>query len=189
MSVHPFVPFRHGHRPTWRAAATIGLGVLALTVAAWIEVPMTPVPMTLQTYAILVVGALFGWRLGLGTVATYLAVAAMGLPVLAGGESGLSSLVGATGGYLAGFAVTVVVVGLLAERGWTVQSMWRSVSAMIVGHAITLGIGVSWLATHHGWGTAWRAGIEPFLAGALVKSLLASGTVEILRRVVGSRAV
>lgn len=185
MSVRSFVPFRHGRRPTWRAAATIGLGVLALTVAAWIEVPMTPVPMTLQTYAVLVIGALCGRRLGLGTVATYLAAAAMGLPVLAGGASGLSKLVGPTGGYLTGFAVTVFVVGWLAERGWTVQGVWKSVSVMIIGHALTLGIGVSWLATHQGWTTGWRAGLEPFFLGALVKSLLASGTVEVLRRVLG----
>ena len=85
------------------------------------------------------------------------------------------------------FFVGTLVVGLLAERGWTAQSIWKSVSAMMVGHAITLGIGVSWLATHHGWATAWQSGLEPFLAGALVKSLLASGTVEVLRRVMGSR--
>lgn len=183
MSVRSFVPFRHGARPAWRSVATIGLGVLALTVAAWVEVPMTPVPMTLQTYAILVIGALLGWRLGLCTVVTYLAVACMGLPVLAGGASGLDRLVGPTGGYLIGFAVTVVVVGWLAERGWTVQGVWKSVSAMIIGHALTLGIGVSWLATHQGWTIGWQSGLEPFLVGALVKSLLASGTVEVLRRV------
>jgi len=161
---------------------TLVVAVLALAVAAQIEVPMTPVPMTLQTYAVLVIGALCGWRLGLSAVVTYLAVAALGLPVLAGGASGLAKLFGPTGGYLTGFAVTVVVVGMLAERGWTVQSRWKSVAAMIVGHAITLAIGVSWLAEHHGWTVAWQSGLQPFLLGALVKSLLAAGTVEVSRR-------
>lgn len=185
MLAREFVPFRHGPRPAWRVAVTIGMGVSALALAAWIEVPMTPVPMTLQTYALLLIGALLGWRLGLATVATYLALAAAGVPVLAGGTSGVDRFVGATGGYLIGFAATVVVVGILAERGWTTQGVAKSVSVMIVGHAITLGLGVCWLARHHGWVTAWSSGVEPFLVGVLVKSLLASGTVEALRRVLG----
>lgn len=185
MPARPFVPLRHGPRPAWRVAVTIGMGVSALALAARIEVPMMPVPMTLQTYALLLMGALCGWRLGLATVTTYLALAAAGVPVLAGGTSGIDRFVGATGGYLIGFAVTVVVVGVLAERGWTVQGVAKSVSVMIVGHAITLGIGACWLAMHHGWSKALSSGVEPFLWGVLVKSLLASGTVEALRRVLG----
>jgi biotin transport system substrate-specific component len=181
MSTPSFVPFHYARRPHWLVPVIVVGGLLALGASARIEVPMRPVPMTLQTYALLVLGALLGWRLGLATVATYLALAAAGLPVLAGGGAGVSRLVGATGGYLAGFAVTVVVVGLLAERGWTARSLWRSVLVMIIGHAITLVIGVTWLATHKGWTVAWQSGLEPFLAGALVKSLLATGTVEVLR--------
>jgi biotin transport system substrate-specific component len=158
-------------------AGFVALGAVAVAVAAWIEVPMVPVPMTMQTYAVLVTGALLGWRLGAAAMIVYLAAAAIGLPVLSGGSSGLDRLIGATAGYLAGFVVAAAVVGWLAERGWTGAGVARCAAAMALGHAVVLGLGVTWLAAHIGWSQALAAGLTPFILGAIVKSVLAAVTV------------
>lgn len=163
-------------------AGAVALGTLALAIGSWIEVPMVPVPMTLQTYVVLVIGALYGWKLGIATVILYLTEAAVGLPVLAGGKSGIAPLVGPTAGYLAGFVVAAALVGRLVERGWTASSLVRSFAAMAAGHAVILALGVAWLASKIGWGLAVSAGLIPFLIGAVVKSGLAAATVELIRR-------
>jgi biotin transport system substrate-specific component len=158
-------------------AGFVALGAIAVAVAAWIEVPMVPVPMTMQTYAVLVTGALLGWRLGVAAMIVYLAAAAIGLPVLSGGSSGLDRLIGATAGYLAGFVVAAAMVGWLGERGWARAGVARCVAAMALGHAVVLGLGVTWLAARIGWSQALAAGLTPFIPGAIVKSVLAAATV------------
>lgn len=92
------------------------LGTLLLIASARVQVPFWPVPMTMQTFVVLIIGATCGARLGAATVALYLAQGAVGLPVFAGG-GGLAYMAGPTGGYLVGFLVAAVVVGWLAERG------------------------------------------------------------------------
>lgn len=156
----------------------IGAAFLALTASSWIEVPMVPVPMTMQTLAVLLVGALFGWRLGAAVILVWLTAGAFGLPVFAGGAGGIAHLVGPTGGYLAGFLLAAMLTGYLAERGWNAWRPAHAFLAMLLAHVVCLGLGGAWLAFWMGPEPALAKGVVPFLAGAVVKSALA---VAILR--------
>lgn len=98
-------------------AAAVALGTLALAAASQVSVPLVPVPITLQTLAVTLVGALYGWRLGAVTVVAWLAEGAVGLPVLAGGAGGLHAFVSPSAGYLYGFPAVAAAVGALVQRG------------------------------------------------------------------------
>ncbi len=158
------------------AIVQIGLmivGALVLTLSSWIEIPMIPVPMTMQTLAVLMIGALYGWRLGALTVLAWMALGAAGLPVFAGGAGGLAHLGGPTAGYLVAFPLAAALVGGAAQAGWLAKRLGRAVAVMLAAHAIALLLGVSWLATHIGWEAAVTAGLLPFLPGMALKSALA----------------
>lgn len=154
-----------------RAGLLIVAGSLLLTVSAKVQVPFWPVPMTMQTFVVMVLGAALGWRLAGATVLAYLAQGAVGLPVFAGG-AGLAYLTGPTGGYLVGFLAGAVVVGWLAERGWD-RRMSTSFLAMLAGDAVIFVLGVGYLAALIGLGPAIAAGLVPFLAGEALKIALA----------------
>ena len=159
-------------------------GTVFLAASAWIEVPMVPVPMTMQTFGIVMIGALYGWRLGGATVVTYLLQGAMGLPVLAGGAAGFHHFVGPTAGYLFAFALAAVVVGWLAERGLTRHPL-GSLGVMVLGHALILAPGVAWLALAGGLGfaQATAVGLTPFVFGMVLKSGLAAACLHGAQRV------
>ena len=159
------------------------LGAAAIAVAARVEIPLGPVPLSLQTYAVLLIAALYGGRLGLITIAVYLSAAAIGLPVLAGGASGVDRLFGPTAGYLVGFAVAATLIGRAAERGATVGGWLRPTAWMMLGHAVILSLGTAWLATTLGIGEAILNGLAPFLAPAAVKSLLVVASIRGLHRI------
>jgi biotin transport system substrate-specific component len=171
-----------------RAALLIALGTLLLTLSAKINLPLPYVPMTLQTLAVLMIGAAYGWRLGGATVLAYLAEGAMGLPVFAGPIGGLAPFVGPTAGYLAGFALAAVVTGALSERGWDRSILWLFV-AMGAGHVIILGCGWAWLAFGMKLGIekAWLVGIAPFIAASLVKNALGAVAVPAIRHLLDRR--
>src|SRR5262245_26439029 len=114
-----FVPLKLANRPLVHKALAVLIGTAFLPVSSWIEVPMYPVPVTMQTFAVTMIGALYGWRLGGLTVIAWLMEGMVGLPVLAGGAGGLVHFAGPTAGYLFGFPVVAAFVGLLAERGMT----------------------------------------------------------------------
>lgn len=160
-----------GIAPALRALLLIAFGSLLLTVSAKLNVPMWPVPMTMQTFVVLLLGLAYGWPLGAATVAVYLAQGAIGLPVFAGG-GGLAYLAGTTGGYLVGFFVAAAVMGLLAERGWG-RGAFTTLAAMLIGTALILGLGVAWLAWLIGVERALVLGLYPFLPGEAVKIALA----------------
>ncbi|WNJ87909.1 biotin transporter BioY [Bosea sp. 685] len=162
-----------------RAVAIAFAGSLLLALASRIAVPMFPVPMTLQTYAVLLLGAMLGWRRAGLSVAFYLVEAAMGFPVLANGASGALRLIGPTGGYLLAFPVAAMAVGL-AMCGSLPQNRLRTFALMMAGHAAILAAGSAWLATTLGWETAIAVGVTPFLLGSVVKSALVVVTVEAL---------
>jgi biotin transport system substrate-specific component len=166
-----------------RAVLLIVAGTALLTLSAKINLPLPYVPMTLQTLAVLMIGAAYGWRLGGATVMVYLAEGAIGLPVFAGPIGGLAPFVGPTAGYLAGFALAAVVTGALSERGWDRSISWLFV-AMGVGHIIILGCGWAWLAfgMKLGLEKAWLVGIAPFIAGSLVKNALGAVAVPAIRQ-------
>lgn len=153
-------------------------GSILLTVSAKIQVPFWPVPMTMQTYAVILLGAVLGWRLGTASVLFYLAQGAVGLPVFASG-AGLAYFAGPTGGYLVGFAVSALLVGLLAARGWD-RRLPSALAMMALGTAVILALGVAWLSVFLGSAEkAVAAGLMPFLAGAVFKTVLAALTAPL----------
>ena len=160
------------------AALAVG-GTLALTLSAKAQVPFYPVPMTLQTLVVLVLGAAFGARLAAASVALYLIEGLYGLPVFAGTPEkglGLAYMMGPTGGYLHGFLPAAAFVGYCADRGLD-RSLWRLTLVMAAGHAIVFVAGFAWLAYLIGPEKAYLFGVAPFYLGTLVKTLLAAGLV------------
>ena len=147
-------------------------GSLLLWITAKAQIPFWPVPMTMQTFAVLLLGAAYGWRLGGAAVLLYLAEGAVGLPVFTKG-GGFAYLLGPTGGYLVGFLFAAIVVGWLAQRGWD-RSAVTTVAAMLIGELIIFGLGVAWLAHLIGIDKAIAAGVTPFLWGEAVKIALAT---------------
>ena len=171
---------------TWGIAAVLA-GSSLIAAASWITAPMYPVPMTLQTFAVLLVAGLGGARLAAASVITWLALAAIGLPLLADGAGGLEPFSGPTAGYLAGMVIAAFVCGWLMEkpemRGWIAMSL-----VFLAGHAIILSVGWLRLASLIGPEAAWEGGVAPFFAGMVLKSALAVAVVKLaepwFRRVV-----
>ncbi len=146
-------------------------GSLLLIASAKVQVPFWPVPMTMQTFVVLGIGAAYGARLAGLTVLTYLAQGAIGLPVFAAG-GGLAMLAGPTAGYLLGFLVAAVLVGALADRGWC-RTRGSTALAFLAGTAVMFTMGVGWLAVLFGFETAITAGLLPFVTSEAVKIALA----------------
>jgi biotin transport system substrate-specific component len=165
-----------------RALILAVLGTALLTLSAKLKVPFYPVPMTMQSLVVLVIGATYGWRLGAATVALYLVEGALGLPVFADTPErglGLPYMMGPTGGYLVGFVLAAAIVGWLAERGWD-RSVPLTFAAMAIGHAVLFAAGFAWLATLIGPEKAWTLGVEPFWLATLLKTALGAALVPAL---------
>jgi biotin transport system substrate-specific component len=145
----------------------------ALSAQLHIVLPFSPVPITGQTFAVLILGALYGRTRGPGTVLTYLALGALGLPIFAGGAFGVARLIGPTGGYLVGFLAAACVVGLLSEQGWD-RKPWTMAVSMIIGNAVIYVTGVLWLSRFVGWPAILSTGVLPFLASDALKIALAT---------------
>jgi biotin transport system substrate-specific component len=184
-----------GERTSWahasRAALRVGLllaGVAALTAGAWLSVPFYPVPLTMQTLAVLLIGGLLGPTLGVSTVAGYLVLGLAGAPVFHNGLGGLAVLAGPTGGYLVGFLPAVFLMGLAARRAWAARPAKSGLkgTAMLAAGAVAAGVaiyglGVPWLSLFTG-GSLSRAvevGAVPFLLGDLLKTVVAIGAVRL----------
>lgn len=159
----------------FRSIGLMAIGTIALWLSAKIQVPLWPVPVTMQTFVVLVLGIAYGWRLGGATVLLYLVEGAAGLPIFAGGWSeggGIHHLIaGPTAGYLTGFAVAAAVVGWLAERGWD-RSPITTIAAMVIGNVAIYAMGVAWLGGMVGYGTAFEVGLLPFVLGDAMKVAL-----------------
>ncbi len=165
-------------------------GTLALAVSAKAQIPFYPVPLTLQTLVVLVLGAAYGGRLAAATVALYLIEGALGLPVFAGTPEkglGLAYMMGPTGGFLAGFLVAAAFVGWCAERGWD-RSVLKLAAVMAAGHALIFAFGLAWLANIIGWNKAWLGGAEPFIIATAVKTLLAAAIMPALWKIIPRKA-
>ena len=152
-----------------------------LTVAAKIQIPFYPVPMTLQTLAVLALGAIYGAPLAVATVALYLAEGLAGLPVFAGLAAGPTYLMGPTGGFLLGFLAAAGIVGALVARG-AARSSLGLVATMAFGHLVIFLSGFAWLATLIGPSKAWALGVAPFFLATLLKTLLAAAIVGLVKR-------
>jgi biotin transport system substrate-specific component len=144
----------------------------SLLVAAMAQVriplPFTPVPLTGQTFAVLLVGAVLGSRRGAASLLLYLVQGAVGLPVFAGGASGLLYMSGPTGGYLVGFVGAAYLVGMLAGRGLD-RRVPSALLAFLAGEVVIYLFGVAWLSVYLGLRQALVAGLLPFLAGDAIK--------------------
>lgn len=172
-------------------AALVASGAAVVASAAQLVIPFWPVPLTMQTFAVLLVGTALGPLRGALSLTLYLMLGIVGLPIFAGGESG-SLFAMTSGGYIVGFVLAAAVVGYLARRAWDRKVVGALVS-FLVGSAIIYAVALPWLYfTLSGLGEAvWSgamgydsllaatigAGLIPFLAGDVVKGLLAAGLV------------
>ena len=165
--------------------ATVVLGTLLITICAKINVPVWPVPVTLQGFAVAALAAAFGLRIGVATVALYLLEGALGLPVFATG-GGLAYLVGPTGGFLLGFLVMAAIIGYVADKGAAGKPL-TLFAAMVVADAVLLVLGFAWLlllSGNAGWidqnnvvASAFAGAIQPFIIWDILKMALAALTV------------
>ncbi len=171
-----------GPRALLRTLVLALLGSLLLWASARIQIPFYPVPMTLQTAAVLLVGLVAGSRLGALTVGVYLLEGALGLPVFAGTPErgiGLAYMLGPTGGYLLGFALAAWLAGLAAERGVRGATL---LAVLLAANAAIYLPGLLWLSLFVGWDGALAVGLVPFLLGDGLKLLLAWALFLALRR-------
>jgi biotin transport system substrate-specific component len=173
-------------RPLARTLLVAFAGSLLLTVSAKVSVPFYPVPMTMQTLAVLVLGFTLGPRLGAAAVMLYLAQGAAGLPVFTGTPEkgiGLAYMAGPTGGFLLGFVASAWLAGWFAMKGWT-QSVVPALAASLVAQAVVFVPGLIWLGFFLGSADkALTFGLYPFIVGGLFKSALAAAIALGLSRV------
>ena len=159
-------------KSAFRMVTMVIAGAALLTLSAKVNIPFYPVPLTMQTLIVLGIGMTYGVRLGGATLLGYLSAGFIGLPVFAGG-AGMAYMMGPTGGYLAGFFAAAVVLGALAERGWT-RSWATAAAAMLMGNVIIYLLGVGWLTSLIGWDKAVQFGLLPFLYGDALKLIIAA---------------
>jgi len=160
------------------------IGTLLLTLSAKIQVPFYPVPMTMQTFVILVIAMTFGWKLGSLTVLFYLLEGVLGLPVFAGTPIkgiGLAYMMGPTGGYLIGFIVATCTVGYLGDNGFD-RSFLTAFIAMAIGTVLIFLCGYAWLSNLVGLEKAFLYGVLPFVWSELFKVLLATAVLPLCWR-------
>ena len=162
-----------------KRAALVLAGILAMAVLAKVRVPLwpSPVPITMQTFGVLLIGAAYGPRLGLATMAGYLAVGAVGFDVFTSSTAelrGVAYMAGGTGGYLVGYLLAVLALGAAARRGWD-RSPARLALAMLAASALIYLPGVVWLRGFaESWSQTLAWGLTPFLIGDAMKLALAA---------------
>jgi len=167
-------------------------GVALLTLSAKLQVPFYPVPMTLQTLVVLLIGAALGWRLGAATVALYLLHGFLGAPVFANtppAAAGPLYFMGPTAGFLLGFVASAAIAGFAVEKGWA-RSPLLLAGAMLAAQAVVFGLGFLWLAhfaalasgaSGLGAARAWTV-VQTFMLGDLLKAAIATVLVMALSR-------
>ena len=167
--------------------ALVGTGLL--TLSAKINVPFYPVPMTMQTFAVLVIGMVFGWKLGAATVSIYIIEGMFGLPVFAGTPAkgvGLAYMAGPTGGYLIGFLLASTLVGYLGEKGFD-RNFVMTLIAMLTGVMVIFVMGYLWLAHLIGPEKAFQFGVLPFLWAEVFKIALAALVLPACWKLIGAQ--
>jgi biotin transport system substrate-specific component len=157
----------------YHQAALILLGSLLIAISAQIQVPFWPVPMTMQSFMVLMIGATYGWRLGGATIAAYLIEGAVGLPVFAGLAGGAQHLVGPTAGYLAGFVIGAMVSGYLTGLGLG-RTVMSALGVFLAGVLAIFALGLAWLSVQFGIEKAIAVGLMPFIFSEPTKIALAT---------------
>lgn len=182
-----FRPARRLPAAIYSAALVIaGALLIALGAKLTIPLPFTPVPVTAQTLAVVLVGVLLGSCRGSVAALAYLAAGAMGLPVFSWAGCGLAWLLGPTGGYLAGFVAAAWIAGRLAECGFD-RRLPTAALAMSAGIAAVYACGLPWLALYVGWPNVLALGLVPFLPGAALKVLVATAVLPLGWKLLGAR--
>ena len=170
--------FPGADRTTPARTAGIALaGALLLAVAAHLQIPFWPVPMTMQTFVVFTLGATGGARRAGLAVLAYLAAGLAGLPVFASGAGPLY-MAGPTGGYLLGFLLAAMLVGAAAGRGW-LRRLPTAVAVLLAADVVLFACGVVWLAVLIGWQKAFAAGVLPFLPAEAAKVALAAAVTRV----------
>ena len=163
-----------------------GTGLVALAAQISIHLGFTPVPITAQTFAVVLVGASLGAVRGTASLLLYLLIGVAGAPVYAEHKHGWEVFSGSSGGYIVGFVLAAALTGLLAERGWD-RRVSTSVSVMLTGNVVIYLCGLPWL--HHSLGVSWAKtleyGLYPFVAGDVIKLYLAALALPGAWRLVG----
>jgi biotin transporter BioY len=163
----------------WTRSVSLAVAFSLLTaLAAQIVIPIGPVPITAQTFAVLLAGALLGSRLGAMAMIVYLIEGASGLPFFYGGSSGIGHLLGPTGGYLVAFPAGAFIAGAFAENGWD-KRFSTAVVAMAVGSIVILLAGLAWFSvlTHTPPLVAFQVSVLKFIPGDIIKVLLAAAVL------------
>lgn len=186
------VPIRISERLNVRARhlALILAGTLLISLAAQVSIPVpgSPVPITGQTFGVLLTAGALGFRRSIASTGLYLLIGAVGLPVFAQGKSGLEIVTGATGGYLVGFIVAAAVIGRLAELGWD-RNLLGAIGAMLIGSVVIYAVGLPWLAyvAHFDAATTFEKGLYPYIPGDVLKLALAAAAFPAAWWLVGRR--
>jgi biotin transport system substrate-specific component len=186
------VPIRLSERLNARArhAALILAGTILISLAAQVSIPVpgSPVPITGQTFGVLLSAGALGFRRAIASTVLYLLIGIVGLPVFAHGTHGLEVITGATGGYLLGFVVAAAVVGRLAELGWD-RNLVGGIGAMLIGSALIYAIGLPWLGfvAHLDLDTTLQKGLYPYIPGDVIKLALAAAAFPAAWWLVGRR--
>jgi biotin transport system substrate-specific component len=167
-----------------RSAVLIGIGVCLLVVSAKIQIPLWPVPVTMQSFIVIMIGMIYGMRLGGATLSAYLLCGMLGLPVFASTPQagvGVLYMLGPTGGYLVGFVGAALLTGLLAERGFD-RTFLGSAVAMLAGHVLIFLPGLFWLCLSMNMDivVGWNVGIAPFLPGMVAKIALGTAVMPLI---------
>ena len=144
-------------------------GSTLIALCAQIYIPLYPVPITMQTFAVFLVGLTYGWRLGGTTIVIYLFAGASGLPVFAKGGLGMAVFTGPTAGFLIGFFFAAIVCGWFAERGFD-RSYSKLFVSLLIGNIVLYTFGIFWLGNFIGWDKpVLELGFYPFFIGDLIK--------------------
>ena len=160
--------------------ALVLFGTLLLALSSKVQVPFWPVPMTMQTFVVFLIGMTYGWRLSFFTLLVYLAEGAVGLPVFASG-GGILYLMGPTAGYLYGMLLAASIIGYLSERGFS-NSYFMCFLALIIGSVFIFVLGVGYLGSIIGYNKAISAGLMPFIPSELFKIALAVALIPSLSK-------
>jgi biotin transport system substrate-specific component len=187
------LPIRVGERMgiRLRHLALVALGTIVIIVSARISIalPFTQVPITGQTFGVLLVSGALGFRRSVLSVGLYVALGLVGLPIFAEGNSGTHTVLGATGGYIIGFLIAGPLVGRLAELGWD-RKIVGALGAMAIGNVVIYLVGVPWLmvVAHLDLRTGLANGLTPFLVVDGIKLILAAAAFPAAWWIVGRRA-
>ena len=164
-------------------------GAMLLALSSYISIPLWPVPITMQTYVVMVIGMTYGWKRAGATIITFMSAGAVGLPVFAGGVSGLFFHL-ASGGYIFGFLVSAMVLGYLSDiRHWD-RNIKTAIVSMFIGTILIYLFGLSWLAVAvpslDSLNKVLLAGLYPFIIGGIIKSGLAGLTIPFVWKMIQS---